>query len=74
MKEFNLIRLLDACCVSIPNEVHNALFDYLLRIDVDLNTVNIDHLYVNSVRTIARNELKEEHHILVDEDEYLCVI
>ncbi len=76
MKEFNLRRLLDACCVEIPDEVYNALFDYLLQVDVDLNTVNIDDLYVNSVCRIYRNELKEEHHILVDDDddEYLCVI
>jgi len=72
MKEMNLTRLLKSCCVTIPDKVQDALFDYLMELDVDLNTLNVDNLYVNGVQYLEDDEgvdYTEDYHLLVkDED------
>jgi len=50
MKEFNLMRLMDSCCVTIDREYYDELMDYLLEGDVDLNELNIDNIVVNGVQ------------------------
>jgi len=64
----NLGKLLDACCVNIPTEQWNAMYDYLVEHEVDLNCINIDNLYVNGIRYIDLEDIKEEHTILVQAD------
>ena len=49
MKEFNIMRLMDSCCVIIDKEYYDKLYDYLVDIDVDLNVLNIDDLVVNGI-------------------------
>jgi hypothetical protein len=71
MKKFNLSRLLDACQFSITDELHNALMDYLLEIDVDLNILNIDDLVVNYIQyadSIEDINNLEDYSILVNDD------
>tara|TARA_Y100000593_G_scaffold88103_1_gene169799 strand:- start:2117 stop:2338 length:222 start_codon:yes stop_codon:yes gene_type:complete len=63
MKEFNLRRLMDNCCVTIDNEYYDELYDYLLDIDVDLNTLNIDDLIVNGIQFLDKDEC-EDYYIL----------
>lgn len=65
MFEMNLERLLDSCCVEIPNKINEALFDYLVELDVDLNTVNIDDIYVNGVQYLEDTEDTEDYYLLV---------
>tara|TARA_R100000808_G_C2126645_1_gene136765 strand:- start:636 stop:857 length:222 start_codon:yes stop_codon:yes gene_type:complete len=63
MKEFNLRRFMDNCCVTIDNEYYDELYDYLLDIDVDLNTLNIDDLIVNGIQFLDKDEC-EDYYIL----------
>jgi len=65
MKEFNLTRLMDSCCITINEEVYDELFDYLIEIDVDLNTLNIDDLVVNSLSYIDKDEGIDEDNVYV---------
>ena len=65
MKEFNLTRLMDSCCVTIDTEVYDALFDYLIDIDIDLNELNIDDLYVNGVQFLNEDDYKEDEYSLL---------
>jgi len=74
MKEFNLIRLMNSCCVDIDLEVYDALFDYLMEMDVDLNTLNIDDLYVNGVSFIPEEEFDIEQHYLLTRTDDGCWI
>jgi len=59
MKAFNLTRLMDSCCVDIDSDVYDALHDYLMEIDVDLNNLNIDDLVVNSLSSMDVTEYEE---------------
>ncbi len=75
MKEFNLMRLMDSCCVTIDLEYYDELMDYLLEIDVDLNELNIDDLVVNYVQFVDKEEAEEyDMYILKEtEDGYWCL-
>ena len=50
MKEFNLMRLMDSCCVTIDREYSDELFDYIIELDTDLNILNINELVVNGIQ------------------------
>jgi len=56
MYELNLKRLMDACCVTIEHECFDELQDYLTERRVDLNTLNIDNLWVNGCCFIPKGE------------------
>ena len=64
MKELNLTRLMNACCIEIDVEFYDELFDYLMEANVDLNTLNIDDLVVNGIRFINNDEINEDSYIL----------
>jgi hypothetical protein len=66
MKDMNLTRLMDACCVHIDLEVYDDLHDYLM--DFDLNEINIDDIYVNHVYYASAEELDEDSIILTETD------
>lgn len=69
MKEFNLNRLMQSCCVEIDSEYYDELFDYLINIDVDLNHLNIDDLVVNGIQFLDKEEAEEyELYILKETD------
>ena len=75
MKDMNLARLLDSCCVAISDELQGALHDYLMDADVDLNTLNVDDLYVNSVQFLYHSEYNEdEYHMLLEDPNGVWVI
>ena len=74
MREFNLTRLMDSCCVTIDPEYYDELFDYLIDTDVDLNTLNIDDLVVNGVSFINKDELSEDYYILSETDEGFYIL
>ena len=60
MKEFNLQRLMNSCCITIDPEYYDELFDYLIEIDIDLNELNIDDLVVNGVQFLEKFDFEEE--------------
>jgi hypothetical protein len=66
MKDMNLTRLMDACCVPIDLEVYDDLHDYLMNFD--LNEINIDDIYVNSVYYASAEELDEDSIVLTETD------
>jgi len=72
MKEFNLMRLMDSCCVTIDLEYYDELMDYLLEIDVDLNELNIDDLVVNYVQFVDKEEAEEYDMYILKETEDGC--
>lgn len=74
MKEFNLMRLMDSCCVTIDLEYYDELMDYLLEMDVDLNKLNIDDLVVNRIQFLDKEkaERKELHILKETEDGCWC--
>ena len=74
MKEFNLMRLMDSCCVTINEDYYEELFDYLLDTDVDLNELNIDDLVVNGVQYLENDQLTEDYYILKKDDEGAYVL
>ncbi len=76
MKEMNLRRLLNSCCVQIPEDVKEALFDYLIEIDVDLNELNVDDLWVNGIQFISHHDIDNEkkYIILLINDEGIYVL
>jgi len=65
MKEFNLRRLMDSCCVEIDEDLYDALFDYLIETDVDLNELNVDDLVANIWQTYNEDEFDN-----FDKDKY----
>jgi len=73
MKEFNLNRLMMSCCVNIDDEYYEELYDYLIEIDVDLNTLNIDDLVVNGVQFLDKEDC-EDYYILKEIDSGCWVI
>tara|TARA_R110000787_G_scaffold112885_1_gene221806 strand:+ start:81 stop:308 length:228 start_codon:yes stop_codon:yes gene_type:complete len=75
MKQFNLMRLMDSCCVTIDTEYYDELFDYLIDIDIDLNELNIDDLVVNGVQFLDKDEFeKDDYYILTETDSGCWVI
>jgi hypothetical protein len=64
MKEFNLNRLMQSCCVEIDAEYYDELFDYLIDMDVDLNHLNIDDLVVNGIQFLDKEDA-EEHELYI---------
>ena len=72
MKEFNLNRLMMSCCVDIDNEYYEELMDYLLEIDVDLNTLNIDDLVVNGIQYLDKEEAEQYELTILKETEDGC--
>ena len=77
MKEFNLTRLMDSCCVTIDDEYYDELFDYLIENDVDLNELNIDDLVVNDIQYLTDDDVDgnfEDYYILKKDDNGAYVI
>ena len=74
MKDMNLSRLLESCCVTIPDDLQDALHEYLMEIDVDLNTLNVDDLFVNWVQYLTNDQITEDYHILVEDEDGAYVI
>ena len=72
MKEFNLNRLMMSCCVDIDNEYYEELFDYLIDIDVDLNTLNIDNLVVNGIQYLDKEEAEQYELTILKETKDGC--
>ncbi len=72
MKEFNLMRLMDSCCVTIDPDYYNELMDYLLEIDVDLNILNIDDLVVNGIQFLDKEDVEEFELYILKETEEGC--
>jgi len=72
MKEFNLNRLMDSCCVTIDIEYYDELFDYLIEGDVDLNTLNIDDLVVNGVQSLEKDDFEEGDYYILKETDTGC--
>lgn len=68
MKEINLMRLMDSCCVTIDSEYYDELYDYLIGIDVDLNELNIDDLIVNGIQYLEKDEA-EDYFILKETED-----
>jgi hypothetical protein len=68
MKQFNLDRLMMSCCVDIDDEYYEELMDYLLEVDVDLNTLNIDDLVVNGIQFLDKEDA-EDYYILKETEE-----
>jgi len=64
----NLSRLLDACCINIPKDQWNAMYDYFIEHEIDLNCINIDNLYVNGTGFISYGNEREEHIKLLEAD------
>lgn len=72
MKEFNLNRVMQSCCVEIDNDYYDELFDYLMEIDIDLNEINIDDIVVNGISYINREDVEEynlEDYMILAKDE-----
>jgi hypothetical protein len=74
MKEFNLMRLMDSCCVTIDREYYDELFDYLIDTDVDLNELNIDDIVVNGIQFIEDEEDTDDYYVLIKTDSGSWVI
>tara|TARA_R110000824_G_scaffold2403_1_gene11224 strand:- start:463 stop:690 length:228 start_codon:yes stop_codon:yes gene_type:complete len=72
MKEFNLMRLMNSCCVTIDTEYYDELYDYLIDIDIDLNVLNIDDLVVNGIRFIDKEDINTEDHYVLKETHEGC--
>lgn len=73
MKQFNLDRLMMSCCVDIDNEYYEELMDYLLGIDVDLNTLNIDDLVVNGIQFLDKEDAEDYYILRETEDGCWCI-
>jgi len=70
----NLGRLLDACCIEIPKTQYDALYDYFVEHEIDLNCINIDNLYVNGIQYLDKEDIKDYHTILTQEDNEFYVM
>ena len=73
MKESNLNRLMMSCCVDIDNEYYEELMDYLLEINVDLNTLNIDDLVVNGIQFLDKEDAEDYYILKETEDGCWCI-
>tara|TARA_R110000796_G_scaffold194914_2_gene311272 strand:+ start:357 stop:596 length:240 start_codon:yes stop_codon:yes gene_type:complete len=74
MKEMNLTRLMDACCVTINEDYYDELHDLIIELDLDLNTINIDNLVVNGIYFLSKEECNDEHCILKEDSEGAYII
>lgn len=72
MKEFNLKRLMDGCCVTIDPEYYDELMDFLLETSVDLNTLNIDNLVVNGIQFLDKEDAEKHELYILKETEDGC--
>ncbi len=72
MKQFNLDRLMMSCCVDIDDEYYEELMDYLLDMDVDLNTLNIDDLVVNGIQFLDKEQAEQHELYILKETEDGC--
>jgi len=72
MKEFNLMRLMDSCCVTIDLDYYDELMDYLLEIDIDLNELNIDDLVVNGIQFLDKEDTEKYGLYILKETEDGC--
>lgn len=69
MKEFNLIRLMNSCRVTIDSEYYDELYDHLLDTEVDLNELNIDDLVVDGVKFIESGaQALQDFYVLKETD------
>lgn len=71
MKEINLKRLMDSCCVSIDEDYYDELFDYLIEW-VDLNELNIDDLVVNGIQFLDKEDAERYELYILKETEDGC--
>jgi hypothetical protein len=72
MKEYNLMRLMDSCCVTIDTEYYDELMDYLLETNVDLSTLNIDNLVVNGIQFLDKEDAEQLELYILKETEDGC--
>ena len=61
-----------SCCVDIDDEYYEQLMDYLLEIDVDLNTLNIDNLVVNGIQFLDKEDAEDLELYILKETEDGC--
>jgi hypothetical protein len=71
MRELNLRRLMDSCCVSIDEDYYEELFDYLIEW-VDLNELNIDNLVVNGIQFLDKEYAERYELYILKETEDGC--
>tara|TARA_R110002074_G_scaffold86811_1_gene191580 strand:- start:243 stop:482 length:240 start_codon:yes stop_codon:yes gene_type:complete len=74
MKELNLTRLMDACCITINEDYYDELHDLIIELDLDLNTINIDNLVVNGIQFLSKDEYDDEYCVLKEESEGAYII
>ena len=72
MKEFNLKRLMDSCCVTIDPEYYDELMDFLLETGVDLNMLNIDDVVVNGIQFLDKEDTEKHGLYILKETEDGC--
>lgn len=72
MKEFNLKRLMDSCCVTIDPEYYDELMDFLLETGVDLNMLNIDDVVVNGIQFLDKEDAEQHSLYILKETEDGC--
>lgn len=73
MKEFNLKRLMDSCCVTIDEEYYDELMDFLLETGVDLNMLNIDDVVVNGIQFLDKEDAEDYYILKETEDGCWCI-
>lgn len=73
MKESNLMRLMDSCCVTIDTEYYDELMDFLLETGVDLNMLNIDNLVVNGIQFLDKEDAEDYYILKETEDGCWCI-
>jgi hypothetical protein len=72
MKESNLMRLMDSCCVTIDTEYYDELMNFLLETNVDLSTLNIDNLVVNGIQFLDKEDAEQLELYILKETEDGC--
>tara|TARA_R110002020_G_scaffold353254_1_gene566230 strand:+ start:312 stop:533 length:222 start_codon:yes stop_codon:yes gene_type:complete len=73
MKESNLMRLMDSCCVTIDTEYYDELMDFLLETGVDLNMLNIDDVVVNGIQFLDKEDAEDYYILKETEDGCWCI-
>ena len=63
MRTFNIQRLMDASPFTsqISDKTYNALLDFYIEIDVNLDNLNIDNDIINWINECTITEFKEYH-------------
>tara|TARA_R110002095_G_scaffold108732_1_gene95205 strand:- start:4 stop:243 length:240 start_codon:yes stop_codon:yes gene_type:complete len=74
MKEMNLTRLMNACCVTINEDYYDELHGLIIELNLDLNTINIDNLVVNGIQFLNKYDCNDEYCILKEESEGAYII